>query len=128
METLLPNVDYVALRDINYRTFVRAVLEANSPRQITLQEMQLIWDTLVYKVFRFECACAKEGKANEVFLSRRLTCFLSLKFTRAWELIASVKHSTFSLPWMSGPATLLLGHRSLSDCLSLLVDTYARER
>ena len=127
METLLPNVDYVALRDINYRNFVRAVLEANSPRQITLQEMQLIWDTLVYKVFRFECACAKEGKASEVFLSRRLNCFLSLTLTRAWELVASVKHSTFNLPWMSDAATLLLGHHSLSDCLSLLVDTYARE-
>lgn len=72
IETLLPNVDYVALRDIKYRTFVRAVLEANLPRQITLQEMQLIWDTLVYKVFRLECAYAKEGKANEVVLSMRL--------------------------------------------------------
>ena len=43
--------------------------------------MQLIWDTLVYKVFRFECACAKEGKANEVALSRRLIRFLSLTKT-----------------------------------------------
>ena len=77
IETLLPNVDYVALRDINYRTFARAVLEANSPRQIALQEMQLIWDTLVYNVFRFECDCAKEGKANEVRLCRLLNCFSS---------------------------------------------------
>ena len=81
METLLPNVDYVALRDVNYRTFVRAVLEANSPRQITLQEMQLIWDALVYKVFRFECACAKECKANEVSLYRRLNRLPSLTDT-----------------------------------------------
>ena len=78
METLVPNVDYVALRDIEYRTFVRAVLEANFPRQITLQEMQLIWDTLVYKILRFECACVKEGKAGEVSLSRTLNRFLSL--------------------------------------------------
>ena len=81
IETLLPNVDHDALRDINYRTFVRAVLEANSPRQITLQEMQLIWDALVYKVFGFECACAKERKANEVSFSRRLNRHRSLTDT-----------------------------------------------
>ena len=81
IQTVLPNVDLVALSDIKYRTFVRAVLEANSPRQITFQEMQLIWDTLVYKVFKFECACAKEGKANEVSLSSRFNRFLALTNT-----------------------------------------------
>ena len=66
IETLVPGVDFNALKNIKYRTFVRAVLEASHPRMITLAEMQLIWDALVYKLFRFECACTKESKANEV--------------------------------------------------------------
>ena len=66
IETLVPGVDFAALKDVKYRTFVRPVLEANHPRMIMLAEMQLIWDALVYKLFRFECACTKESKANEV--------------------------------------------------------------
>ena len=66
IETLLPGMDYAPLRSIKYRAFSRAVLEANQARNITLAEMQLLWDAMVHKVFRFECACAKESKANEV--------------------------------------------------------------
>ena len=81
IETLIPGVDHAALKDIQYRTFVRAVLEANWPRTITLTKMQLIWIALVYKLFRFECACAKESKANEVILRDSLNELLSLTNT-----------------------------------------------
>ena len=70
IETMVPGVDFTALKDIEYRTLVRGVLEANPTRILTLPEMQLIWDTVVYKVYRFECGCVKEAKVNEVlFLS-----------------------------------------------------------
>ncbi len=74
IETLVPGVDFAALKDVKYRTFARGVLEANRTRTITLPEMQLLWDALVYRVFRFECDCAKEGKANEVLIHYPQIC------------------------------------------------------
>lgn len=66
VETLVPGVDFSPLKDIEYRILVRGVLEANPTRSITLPEMQLIWDAIIYKVYRFECGCAKESKIIEV--------------------------------------------------------------
>lgn len=96
IETLLPGVDYTALKSIKYRAFGRSVLEANLARSITLAEMQLLWDATVHKVFRFECACAKESKANEVLIRdiRELIGLLTLG--RAWVLTALVKHNMIS--------------------------------
>ena len=67
-ETWIPNVDFIALKDVKYRCFVRDILEANPTRPIALPEMQLLWDAVVYTIFRFECSCAKEAKLNEVLI------------------------------------------------------------
>lgn len=97
IETLLPGVDYVALKSIKYRAFVRSVLEANPARFITLAEMQLLWDATVHKVFRFECACAKESKANEVRIRTFRELIGLLILGRVWVLMALVKHNMISL-------------------------------
>lgn len=68
LETLVPGVDFAALKDIEYQPFVRGVLEANPKNTITLSEMQLLWIALVHNVFKFECRCVKEAKANEVLI------------------------------------------------------------
>lgn len=65
-EILLPGIDFTRLTNVKYRTLVRQILEANQGSQITLPEMQLLWDAVVHKLFGFECACVKEAKANEV--------------------------------------------------------------
>lgn len=41
IETLIPGVDFVALKDVQYRTLVRRVLDANPAKAITLAEMQI---------------------------------------------------------------------------------------
>ena len=77
---MIPGVDLIALKEVNYRSLVRGILEANPTRQIELPEMQLLWDAVVYTIFRFECSCAKEAKLNEVLiqnykpLSTRFDC------------------------------------------------------
>ena len=68
VEILIPGIDFARLTDLRYQDFVREVLQANPTRMIALPEMQLLWDTIVYKVFRFECSCVKEMKGNEVFI------------------------------------------------------------
>ena len=68
METVIPGVDLVTLKDVNYRFLVRNILEANPTRQIALPEMQLLWDAVIYTIFSFECSCAKEAKLNEVLI------------------------------------------------------------
>ena len=68
LETLVPGIEFAALKDIEYKEFVRKVLEANPTRILTLPDMQLIWDTIVHNVFAFECSCVKETKANEVII------------------------------------------------------------
>lgn len=66
LETLVPDIEFTSLKDVKYRPIVRGVLEANPTRTVTLPEMQLIWDAIVYKIYRFECGCAKEAKSIEV--------------------------------------------------------------
>ena len=68
LETLVPGIEFAALEDIEYSTFVRGVLEANSKKIITLREMQLLWNAMVHNIFRFECRCVKEAKVNEVLV------------------------------------------------------------
>lgn len=67
IEIVAPNVNLSALKHLEYRTFVREVLEANKSKIITLPDMQLLWDTIVYEMFGFECSCVKESRANDVF-------------------------------------------------------------
>ncbi|KAM0799936.1 hypothetical protein BDR22DRAFT_909223 [Usnea florida] len=73
IETVIPAVGFFALKDVNYRNLVRNILEANPTRQIALPEMQLLWDAVVYTIFRFECSCAKEAKLNESTGAERFT-------------------------------------------------------
>ena len=106
LETLVPGIDFAALKDIGYRQFVRGVLEANPTRTITLPEMQLIWDAVVYKIYRFECGCAKEAKVNEVliWIFSVQTTYQWLTTGRAWELTATFRLTTISLSQTSGVA------------------------
>lgn len=52
VETLVPAVDLLALKDLNFRVLAQAVPAANPDRRITLSQMQLIWDAVVNEVFQ----------------------------------------------------------------------------
>ena len=67
---MVPDVDFLGLKNLDFRVLARAVLAANPKRRITLSQMRLIWDAVVNEVFSFECGCAREAKLYEVTICR----------------------------------------------------------